>query len=110
MQPPRIATSLLLLALTPPAATAQSPADVVRTASELGAMLGAEAGCGLAYDQAAIDAFIDAEVPPDAMEFPGYLTLMTDNAASTVAAMSDRDRATHCHAVERTARHFGFID
>jgi hypothetical protein len=94
------------------AATAASAMDVEVTqlAFDLGALLASEEPCGLAYDQAAIAAFIDANVPPDAMSFSGDLTSATTVAAWQIEDQTESARTAHCASVTRTARHFGFIE
>jgi hypothetical protein len=100
--------SVATIAATPVAAVQDF--DMHAVAESLGTIIASEGACGLAYDQAAIADYIDAHVPPDAMEFPSYLDLMVRAGELTLEDQSPGARAAHCHAVERTARHYLFIE
>lgn len=78
-------------------------------AQELGSILGSEEACGFSFDQAAIRAWIDANTDPADMGFASSLTMMTDGAALNLSGQSQSTLTAHCRAVERTARHFGFL-
>lgn len=84
--------------------------EITQLAFDLGALLASEEPCGLSYDQAAIAAFIDANVPPDAMSFSGDLTSATGLAEWQIEDQTESARTAHCASVTRTARYFGFID
>jgi len=78
-------------------------------ALNLSSVLGAEEFCGLSYDQAAIQAFIEERVPADDMGFASSLALMTSGADFQQSMMSGSAKTAHCAAITRTARHYGFI-
>jgi hypothetical protein len=99
--------SIVLLA-TPLAGHAQD-LDSMQVAYKLGTVLGSEARCGFSYDQAGISAWIDANTDPSDMEFASNLAAMTQGADYTIEGMTESAKTAHCRAVERTARHYGFI-
>lgn len=97
------------LALAPMAAAADEM-KAMRVADELGTLLAAESFCGLTYDQAAIEAFIDAQDLAAHMGFISELAMMTQGAEYTQRDFGPSARTAHCRAVTLTARHHGFID
>ena len=99
----------VLVALVPAFAASQS-LDSLEQARNLGSVLAAEEFCGLAYDQDAIGGWIDENTDPSDMGFASTLRLMTDGAAYDLRDMSDSSRTAHCRAIERTARHYGFVE
>lgn len=104
-----ILPALLFLAC-PIGATAQTNPDTMQNANNLGTLLAAQSPCGLTYDQTAVNAWIDANVPADDMEFASKLELVTSVRGRKFNDMTETARAAQCHAATRTARHFGFID
>lgn len=87
-------------------AVAESP---YRLATDLGQVLGSEEACSLSFDQAAIEAYIEANVPADAMDFT-----VTMNAEANVLRRRIRDWpesqvAAHCAQVRRVAKAYGFV-
>lgn len=94
------------------AATAQGfgQFENMQKAQELGSILAAEEYCGLSYDQNAIASWIDQNVDPGDMGFAGTLEMMTQGAQFDLSSKSASSKTAHCHSVERTARHYGFID
>lgn len=99
----------LVLAVAPALASAQSM-DSMQKAQELGTLLAAEKFCGLSYDQAAIGTWIDENTDPSDMGFSGTLTMMTEGSSFMQGDMSESSKTAHCRSIERTARHFGFIE
>lgn len=89
---------------------ASDPYQSLQTATQLSTILGSEAFCGLTYDQAAIQAYVDAAVAPDDLAFAGNLNLMTLGQRGMNDSMSPSQKTAHCAAVIKTARHYGFID
>lgn len=83
--------------------------DAMEAAASLGSILGAEQFCGLSYDQAAIGAWVEANVPPEAMDFPSLLSTMTEGGKYQQEGMSGSAKTAHCAGVTRSAKHFGFI-
>lgn len=74
---------VLASALVAQTAAAQT-ADTIRLANELGTVLAAEEPCGLAYDHAAIEAWLDSRVEAADMAFAPTLATMTTGAAFTL--------------------------
>lgn len=83
--------------------------DAMEAAASLGSLLGAEQFCGLSYDQAAIGAWVEANVPPEAMDFPSLLSTMTEGGKYQQEGMTGSAKTAHCAGVARSAKHFGFI-
>lgn len=83
---------------------------MMRLASSLGQIIGAETVCGLAYDQAAITAFIDERVDPAQLDFAATLNMTVMGGQYNAEEWSGTARAAQCRAVENTARAHGFID
>lgn len=90
-------------------ASAQS-IDSMGLAMDLGGILGAEAPCGLSYNQAAISAWIDENTDPADMSFSSMLTTMSQGSEYNFRDLSESAKTARCRSVERTARHYGFID
>lgn len=86
-----------------------SSLETMELAVSLGSILGSEQFCGLSFDQAAIQAFIDEKIPADDMGFASDLSMMTSGATFQQSGMSESSKTAHCAAVARTARHYGFI-
>lgn len=103
----RTATFLLLASTS---ALAADDFDTIRAATDLGSVLAAEAPCGLTYDQAAIEAYIDGLGIEANMGFVSTLSMMTQGAEFNQRDLSESARTAHCRAVTLTARHYGFID
>jgi hypothetical protein len=101
------ATAVLIVGFAPVAPSAQLSFN---TANDLGALLASEEPCGLAFDQDAIDQFIDEHVDASDMGFATQLSSMTRMAARDLEQHSDSHRRAHCRAMERSARHHGFIE
>lgn len=89
--------------------TAQSMASMQK-AQDLGTLLAAEEFCSLTYDQGAIGRWIDENTDPADMGFSGTLNMMTEGSAFQLRDMSDSSKAAHCRSIERTARHYGFVE
>lgn len=79
-------------------------------ATELGTILAAEDLCGLTFDQGAVSTWIDENTNPSDMSFPGTLQMMVDGSTFQNSGMPVSALTAHCRSVERTARHFGFIE
>lgn len=101
--------AVFVLLLAPAVATAQSM-DSMQKAQQLGTVLAAEDFCQLSYDQDAIGQWIDENTDPADMGFSGSLTMMTEGSTFMQADMSESSKTAHCRSIERTARHFGFIE
>lgn len=103
-----VAGSALLLAATAPAIPQNM--ESVRIAQELGAVIGSEDACGLNYNQAAIEQFVDDRVRDDDMGFTRNLNVFTQGAHFDIAEMSESSLTAHCRQIRRVARSFGFIE
>ena len=91
--------------------TAQAHAGDLETmelATHLGSVLASEEACGLAYDQAAIAAFIEEKVPADDLGFPSMLSTMTSGAQYELQGMSASQKTAHCAQIKRIAKSYGF--
>ncbi|MBB4955345.1 hypothetical protein H4S14_003381 [Agrobacterium vitis] len=97
--------AFLGLTLLPPAARA---ADSMALANELGNLLASEGPCGLSYDQAAIEKFINSNVKDDDMRFPGTLSIMTKGAEVQIGNMSPSAKTAHCTQIKRIAKRYAF--
>lgn len=84
--------------------------DSMQKATELGTILAAEELCGLSFNQDAVADWIDENTDPSDMSFPGTLQMMVDGSTFQNSSMSGSALTAHCRSVERTARHFGFIE
>ena len=84
--------------------------DNLEKAQNLGSILAAESMCGFTYKKRAISRWIDENTDPSDMGFASTLQLMTDGASFNQNGMSESSRTAHCRSVERSARHFEFIE
>lgn len=83
--------------------------DVMSKGMSLGGIIGSEEYCGLTYDQDAISAWIDKNVPADEMSFQNYLSMGINSEAYDQPDRSASAKTAHCSSVKRTAAHYGFI-
>jgi hypothetical protein len=91
--------------------TAQAQSmDTIKLASDLGTLLGSEKVCNLTYSEIAITMWIDVKVPPEDMSFASALSMMTESTAYGLQDISESARTAHCRSIERTAKHYGFIE
>ena len=84
-------------------------ADTMVLATELGNVLASEKFCNLHYDQAAIEAFIESQVPDNDMSFNSYLTTMIQGAEFQMRSMSASQKTAHCAQTRRVAKSYGFL-
>lgn len=99
----RLALSALVLSTG-----AAFAADSNQVAMALGDVLAAEQACGFAYDQAAIETFIDKNVDAADMEFSSTLNMMTAGSKFSLDQMSPSQKTAHCRQVGRVAKSYGF--
>ena len=99
----------LIAVLIPITASTQSM-DSFQKAQDLGNLLASEEFCGLVFNQDAIVRWIDENTDPADMGFSATLQMMTDGAEFGFSDMSESSKTAHCRSIERTARHFGFIE
>ena len=92
------AAALLLEATSPAHATDDN------LAFQLGTIFGSESFCGLSFNQAAIQAFIEKNVREDDLQFAGELSTMTDGNEK----MSASERTARRVQVRRSACAYGF--
>lgn len=104
----RMALAAALAATTGPA-LAMDDLQAMQAAAALSTIIGSEQACGLTYDQAAIAAWITANVPPERMDFASTLQLLTMGQEHKVTKMSRSALTAHCAAVAASARHNKFI-
>ncbi|QEE22649.1 signal recognition particle [Youhaiella tibetensis] len=81
----------------------------MKIATALGTVLASEKLCGLSYDQAAISAFIESNVPADDMDFPATLQMMIQGQGYNLKGMSESAKTAHCTQIARTAKSYKFI-
>jgi hypothetical protein len=62
----------------------------------LGSVIGSEEFCGLSYDQAAIQSFIEKNVSADDMEFAASLNMMIGGTKVENDQMSPSAKTAHC--------------
>lgn len=99
--------TLLSVTLQASLAVAQDM-ESMQSAMDLGSVLGSEDACKLTYDQAAISAWIDANVRADDMSFASTLNMTTTGSRMQVGEMTESSLTAHCRQIERTAMHYGF--
>lgn len=94
------------VALAAPAG-AQSARELRDT---LSIIFASEEPCGFTYSHDAIADWVDQHVDPSDMRHSTgvapYVSIHTDR----INSQGQSERVAHCRAVERTARHYGFIE
>jgi len=65
--------------------------------------------CGLAYDQDAIQSFIEKNVPASDMDFSAELSTMTGGTKYENENMTESEKTARCTQVKRVAKSYGFI-
>jgi hypothetical protein len=103
-----IRTIALALIAAPTSVAAMSDIEMLNVANQLGAVLAAEEGCGLHYDQGAIASYIATKVPPERMDFAPALQVQVMGQKTLFATMSPSTKTAQCTAITQSARHFGF--
>lgn len=91
------------------AAPAVAQTDSMAVAMELGSVLASEEACGLSFDLAAIERFIEENVRADDMSFTSTLNMMTRGSAMQITDMSASEKTAHCAQIRRVALANGFI-
>jgi hypothetical protein len=97
------------LALTA-AITSALARDSYDAASQLADVLVSEEMCGLTFDQAAIDAWISANVAEDDMEFTGNLTALTSVSEYSLGDITPSAKTARCAQVRRVSKSYGFTE
>lgn len=101
---------LFVLALLAGSAGGAQAQDMksMQLATQLGSVLASEELCGLAYDQAAIEAFIEKSVKADDMGFASTLKLMTTGQDFQNKSLTTSGRTAHCAQIRRVVKSYGF--
>lgn len=102
------AAFIAVMALMPSVLSAQD-FQAMQKASSMGKLIGSETYCGLSFDQAAIDAWIEQNMKPDDLEFSGYIELGIAGEGYDQEDRSDSAKTAHCAAVRRSAIHLGLV-
>ncbi|MDU8362827.1 hypothetical protein, partial [Pseudomonas syringae group sp. J309-1] len=76
--------------------------------SNVGSVLAAEEFCGLNYDQPAIAAYIEKNVPADDMTFASSLNMQVIGVKAFQKEMSASQKTAHCTQIARVAKSYGF--
>lgn len=84
--------------------------DAGLLAFELGDVIGSERGCGLRFDQSAIERFIEANAPAGDMAFMSQMNGAAESMARNFADFTTSQKTAHCAQVRRVAKANGFID
>jgi len=98
------AVACFCLAAAPALAT-----DAMRVALDLGTVIGSEQSCGLSFDQAAIAAFVEDNVPAADMSFMSTMNMSADVTADEIGGFTASRKTAHCAQVTRIAKANGFI-
>lgn len=83
--------------------------DPVRIALDLGTVIGSEQACGLSYDLAAIEAFIDSNAPASDMQFMSTMNTSVSATHYDMRRFSEAQKAAHCAQIRRVAKSYGFV-
>lgn len=97
----------VLLASAHPARSASPDSDHLAIA--LGSVIAGEEFCGLAYDQGAIEAFIEKNVPASDMDFAESLDTMVGGSKYEQEKMGQSEKTAHCAQIRRVAKSYGLI-
>lgn len=76
-------------------------------ASDLAPLLAAEEPCGLTYETSAIDAWIDANVAPDDLQFAPTLMMLRKGYSNRIESAPQSERDAICAQARRAARAIG---
>jgi hypothetical protein len=80
----------------------------IKLSQELGSILASEDFCGVSYDKAAIERFIEARVKANDMGFVTMLNTMTTGSRVQLQQMSEAHKVAHCAQIRRVSRSLGF--
>lgn len=83
--------------------------QTMQLADQLGTMLASEEACGLAFDQDAIERYVEDKVPAADMGFVSMLNTMVTGNKFQLGSMSASTKTAHCAQVRRAARAHGFL-
>lgn len=96
---------VLAVALLLPAPAVAEDARIF--ASDLGKLIAAEQPCGIVFDQAAIAAVVEKNVPAGQMDFMTYLDAGIGVGKRNLEQMSATARTAACVQARRVAMHLG---
>jgi hypothetical protein len=82
----------------------------MKLAAELGDLIASETHCGMQFNQAAIERYIEEKVPDGAIGFTVTLATMIAGADYEITQMSGSQKTVQCTQARRVARKLGFID
>lgn len=80
-----------------------------QTAQELGTILGSEEFCAITINEDGLDAYIDARVPADDLDFADDLNGLVGLQGFQNQNMSASQKRAHCRQVKRSGKHHGLI-
>lgn len=98
-----------VLALIASPALAWDDTESMTLANNLGTVLAGGAKCGYTFDNSAIIAFVQRNVPADDLGFASMLNTMTSGAGYALEQMPESAFLAQCAVIEQNARHFGFM-
>lgn len=94
------------------AATSASAQDFksMQMGQNMGRLIGSESYCGLTFDQAAIESWIEENADPGDLNFGSYIELGITGEEFEQDDRSDSAKTAHCATVRRTAAHLGLVE
>lgn len=90
-------------------AVAGKPVSPIILSQNLGDLLGSEELCGMSFDKAAIEKFINDKVAADNMDFAGSVQFYTNMKRESFKELSASQQTVQCIQAKRVAKEFGFI-
>lgn len=108
-----ISAVTIAAALGAGAATAQNLDQQMKTtklAIGLANILASEEYCGLSFNADAVSNWVDENVDPAQMDFTPQVDLYMMGVSQTLAAKTATQKVAHCRVIERTGRHYQFIN
>ncbi|APH71417.1 hypothetical protein [Aquibium oceanicum] len=85
-------------------------AQADEVARQLGYVLASEAPCGMVFDQAAIERYIEDNVDAADMGFARRLTTSSTAMTLYLEDYTASQKTAHCAQMRRVAKTYGFID
>lgn len=87
----------------------QENAALLSLANNLGSIVGSEAFCGFTLDQEGLAKWIEQNVPPERMDFPGLFQMSVLGQKAFNDAMTESAKTAHCAAVIQSAHQNGLL-
>ncbi|RCS21373.1 signal recognition particle [Phyllobacterium salinisoli] len=100
---PKVLTAFTAIVLLMSAAKGDSLKSMT-VASELGAIIASEEFCDLAFDQAAIEAFIEKHVDAADTGFAPTMNMMVESQKFQLNEMKGSAKTAHCAQIRRSAK------